>query len=105
VSDRFIGKTALDLTKSDTPADIRAEAYWFVRADGNMGQRLTYAGEQNGIHIWQVNSNTQMFLRSKPAHMSEEDTAKLNRTMAWYNERQHEQMIDTLREQQLGSVI
>ena len=105
MSDRLIGKTALDLTKSDTPPDIRAEAHWFVRADGNRGQRLTYAGERNGIHVWQVNSMTQMFLRSKPAHMSDEDTARLNRTMAWYQERQHKQMIDTFREQKMTGGI
>lgn len=94
MADRFIGRTALDLTKSDVPADLRAEAYWWVGADGNRGQRIYYVGEKHGIHAWQTDPDTQFYLRSKPRGMDAESEKQLNHWMRRYNERQHEQMVD-----------
>ncbi len=91
----YIGKTALDLTRSTTPDDLRTEAYWWCNADGNRGTKVTYAGDAHGIHRWQVvGQECEMWLRSKPKPMSSDDQERIERSMRWYMERNHEQMID-----------
>lgn len=89
----IIGKSALELTRSETPDEIRAEAFWWTRADGTRGTRIYYDGEEHGIHWWRA-GQSRFHLRSRPKLMDDYDVQKLEQWMSRYYEQQHEQMVD-----------
>lgn len=89
----MIGHTAFDLAREHIPADLRAEAWWWVRADGTHGKKVHYVGEEHGIHHWLLGTD-KVYLKSKPKSMSNEDVEKLEKAMRWYYERERERMVD-----------
>jgi len=93
----MIGKTALALTASDTPPDIRSEAHWWANADGNRGTKIEYDGEENGIHWWK-SGRCRMMLKSKPPHLTPEDVQRLEWRMKQYYERERERMIESFKQ-------
>lgn len=88
----YTGRSALDLARDNTPADLRAEAYWLVWADGRRGTDIVYDGERDGIHWWLL-GGSQAYLKSKPKPMSEEDHERLEASLRVYYARERERML------------
>lgn len=63
-----------------------------MRADGTHGKHVHYDGEHNGIHHWRLGGD-RVYLKSKPASMSNEEVEKLDIAMRRYQALERERML------------
>lgn len=87
------GKPAIDLARSHIPQDLRAEAYWWVRADGYRGSQVFYDGERDGIHWWHFGNGDRVYIKSKPRAMSNEEVERMDIAMRRYYATERERML------------
>lgn len=93
---QYEGKSAYDLARETTPEDIRREAYWWVRGDGHYGTQTFYAGLCHGMHSWRhLSQDDVVVIKDVGADLTNEEVARMESAMKRYNEREHEQMVDS----------